>query len=567
MAPALTSQQTVDRARALLESGRGAAVPELLKLIERLSTDIGKASIGELAELIEKDGIVLTRIFAIANRLPHNPGISPVATLSQAIHQIGYNRIRSAVVSLLLLDSAGADNPPEQRDAAALALSAGLIASGTAETIGTHDPELVFACATLRNLGRILMATLSPEHYREALELARREPQVDGFRRRFGVTAVELSRRVLGGTKLPDEVLKSLRDCEPESLNGVATNHDARLLAFSDFGSRLAALTLDAQQPDEGFVRHVAVLSRRFQRLIPDADTIAKPALLHANERLRSFARCSGVSGLPYGGLKRIRHRLELISPGAATEAEKAEILPVRLTAAGLPDVLAATVAPEDVSATPAPAALAADAIAPASATIPPAAPESAASPPAPSRDAPPPAEPAVAWDAALADSASFAVQSLDQPPPSAAHETLVVARDAIGAAETWLFSPAPAGHSLVLTDGVGPVWSRVQPRASLLAEERSVFGLCLKRREVVLIHDTSDPVLSRYLPPWWSTVSAGLRAFSLVPISTPSRPVATLLLLGWPDPRRVQLTHSQVRLLQQLFAPAETAPASSRAA
>ena len=38
--PPLTATQTIDRARAALKSGRGAGLPELLKLIETLTTNL-----------------------------------------------------------------------------------------------------------------------------------------------------------------------------------------------------------------------------------------------------------------------------------------------------------------------------------------------------------------------------------------------------------------------------------------------------------------------------------------------------------------------------------------------
>ena len=560
MVPSLTATQTVERARALLESGRGAALPELLKLIETLSIDIYKVSIGELAELVEKDAVILSRIITVPNKLAHNPGISPIATVSQAIHQIGYNRIRTVAVSLMLLDNASGSNPPEQREAAALALSAGLIAQGAAEFQGgAHDPELAFACAALRQLGRILMAAISPEHYRDALALAKKEPQLDGFRRRFGLTAIDLSRKVLVSSRLPEEVVKALREAEPETLNGTASQHDVRLLGLADYAGRLAALTLDEHEPDDGFVRKITQLGRRFARVVPHVDTIAEPALLRANEKLRSFTRCSGVTGLPTGSLQKIRQRLEVLSPGAAQEAEQKEQLPVGLTASGIAEAMAlaeaeaeaARLAPATISdrestaangpATAAPAEKADDAKAPA----------------ATSPDAPAPEQP---WDAALNRSPAFAAQTLTGVSDGLS-AAVNLALSSIGAKEAWVFRRVAGGTAMSIVGGQGEACSRFKPRATVRADERSIFGVCLTRREVVLIHDTADATLRTYLPPWWREVGGGPRAFALVPIA-PGDEAHTLVLLGWPESRRVQLTRGQVSLVQQLFATLPEAPA-----
>src|SRR4051812_33034214 len=110
----LSASQTLERARILMDSGRGAALPELLKLIETLSLNLAEVTVPELAEIIEKDAVVLTRVISVANTIANNPGIAPLATLTQAIHQIGYNRIRTIAVSLMLLETAGTSTTGEQ---------------------------------------------------------------------------------------------------------------------------------------------------------------------------------------------------------------------------------------------------------------------------------------------------------------------------------------------------------------------------------------------------------------------------------------------------------------------
>jgi HD-like signal output (HDOD) protein len=56
-------------------------------------------NLDELSELIEKDTTILAKVITVANTVAHNPGIAPVATISQAIHQIGFHRIRSLALS------------------------------------------------------------------------------------------------------------------------------------------------------------------------------------------------------------------------------------------------------------------------------------------------------------------------------------------------------------------------------------------------------------------------------------------------------------------------------------
>lgn len=554
MPPALTSQQTTDRARAQLDSGRCAALPELLKLVEALSVDICRVSIGELAEFIEKDGVVLTRILSVANKLAHNPGVAPITSLEQAIHQIGFNRVRNIAVSLMLLDKSSGSSAPEQREAAALTLAAGLIAQGAAKFAGTHDADFVFACTSLRNIGRVLMAVVSPEHYREAVELNCKDPRSDGFQRRFGVSVLELSRRVLTGSRFPDDVSKAMRDGEPESFNGVATNYSARLFAFCDYGHRLAALTVENSAVQEGYARSVIQLSRRFSRLIPCVEDLATPALLHANESLRSFTRYSGVSGLPTASLARIRERLEIIAPGAAEAAERAEELPVGVVMSRSFAVQGVTRSADGSRGASSPdAAPDATSIAAESKIEPVAAEAEIASAPIPASPPVDPGTPPATWDAGLSDSVCFCTE----PPVGVAAvvpSALEMVRDAVGAEEGWLFRRAPGTVIFSLAEGIGPMSSRLPQRLSLQGGERSVFGLCVTRREVVLIHSTSDHRLTPYLPAWWGDVAFGVRAFALVPVADLPDGVGTLILLGWREARRIELARGQLSILHRLF-------------
>ncbi|MCX6954114.1 MAG: HDOD domain-containing protein [Verrucomicrobia bacterium] len=517
-----TAQQTLDRARTVMQSGRGAALPELLKIIESLSLNICEVTIPELAELIEKDAVVLARIISVANTLAHNPGIAPLTTLSQAIHQLGYNRIRTIAVSLMLLDTAGESNPPEQREAAAHALCAGLIAQGTAEWLGTHDPEFAFACTTLRNFGRIIFAAISPLHCRAA---ARRTPVIGeaaAYRALFGVTPIEFTRALLSATHLPAEVLQTLRECEPETLEHLSTTHDARMFGIVEFGTRLANIALGTHQGPDGFVSEMRALAQRFDALVPGAPDIAKPALQRTDERLRNFTRSNGSRSLPPKSLARIALRLRQLSPS--------EVAPT---------------AHDGTAAADAPAA-------PSHETAPPTAPARprTALPPV-AAETPPP------WDASLAESEAFESRVFDAPPDPVLN-ALKLARVELSAQECWIFRPAPDGTGLSFSCGLGHAFTQLPAGASVVATERSVFGICLQRQEIVLIHDTSDAALVPYLPLWFRKTPGAPQAFSLIPLRAPDGALA-LLLVGWGTPRRIAISPAQITLVRHLLSAVHT--------
>lgn len=536
--PALKATETLEQARVLLDSARGAALPGLVHLIATLSSDLDRVSLSELVESIEPDTVLLARILAVANKLPHNPGIARVATLSQAVHQIGFARVRNIALSLLLLDQTRDRQSPEQREAAALALTAGLVAHGAGAHLGTHDPELVFACASLRNLGRILMAAVSPALYREAVALERKTPDADGFRRFFGLSPLELSRRITAGQKLPELAVQALRDGEPETLPGVPTTHDARLLALADYSCRLAALVLDGREPDHGFVRKVVQLAARYRRNLPGLDAVAVPALLGANERLRAYVRGGAGDALPVGNLKRIRHRVELLAPGGAGAAERAEKIPVRFTAGGIEDPAGAP-PPEPAELDP---AAIQDETAETELVSPGAQAEPAA---APTSDAP--------WSDGLPDAVVLSVAPTAPSAADTADGTTELMRAAAGSTELWWFCSGPTGGALARHRGLGESWGGVPVSAKVLPGERNVFGLALDKSDVVLIHNATAPTLRPYLPSWWTDLASAPASFAIVPVAHGA--VRSLLVAAWAEQRRVALSPAQTELLRRLAA------------
>ncbi len=91
------------------------------------------------------------------------------------------------------------------------------------------------------------------------------------------------------------------------------------------------------------------------------------------------------------------------------------------------------------------------------------------------------------------------------------------------------------------------------------------MFGVALSRQEVVVLHDTKDAAISRYLPSWWAVAEAMPRAFALVPIRT-GKGLVGLCLIGWRNARKVSVSSPQVSLVQQICAQAIESPSRETA-
>ena len=557
--PPLTATQTLDRARAALQSGRGAGLPELLKLIETLTTNHAEVSLDQLSELIEKDAAVLSRVLGVANTVANNPGFTPLSSVTHAIHQIGFTRVRNLALSLMLVENAGPRNAPEQREAAAHALCAGLLAQGCAQSLGSIDPDLAFACAALRNFGHILLPAVSLDHYREVVERIKTKPEDIAYRGIFGMTPLELSRKLLAASRLPEEITRSLRDCKPEAMGGTsASTYDSKLLGVADFGGQLARITLDSTSGVDSFAERTRALARRYEKIIPGAKDTIEPALIHTDDRIASFTQNNGASSLPTPSLKRIKDRVTGQAPGTSTygeapapaptpvpivEASSAPVAAKESTEILVAPVTSAPAKPAEAWPIPKPVTTEAS---PFSET-----PKEKITP-APEPDA------QESWSDALTKSPEFETQpesvATTDAPSDPWIAVLKFVHDTFGAQECWLFLPQKGGESLPLVQGFGQQWLEFKKSAALRLDERTVFGVCLTRRENVVIHDTTAASLTPYLPAWFRKTTGAPGAFLLMPLHE-NKVTHGLVLIGWNKAQRITVTPAQTDLARTMFA------------
>ncbi|HQF40494.1 MAG TPA: HDOD domain-containing protein [Opitutaceae bacterium] len=119
--PSPLASQTIARIQQALRSNEAASLPEVIKLIEELSDRAFSISVQELADLISRDTMVTAKVIQAANTFGYNPFGHTVTTVTQAIHVVGFNKIRNLALSMLLIEKALHGSQPEAlRESAAL---------------------------------------------------------------------------------------------------------------------------------------------------------------------------------------------------------------------------------------------------------------------------------------------------------------------------------------------------------------------------------------------------------------------------------------------------------------
>jgi HD-like signal output (HDOD) protein len=554
VAPTL-AQQTINRVTAGLEAGEAAGLSEIVELIQQLAGHALDTSVQELAALIGKDLVVTAKVITAANTMGYNPTGVEVSSITQAIHVIGFNKIRQLAISLLLIENAERTlNPTEKREIAALALCSGLMAESVMEKHGTNSPEHAFICASLRNYGRILMTTFMIEDYRHARALAMQDgaSEDEAFNQVFGLTPLELGYHLLESAHLPEPILKSLRALPPDAVRKASQQPDVEILLLADLSVKLCELALRTDLSAEEFEKSARSLSSKAGRAFGlDVDGLLG-ALSDTGTQLTAFASAFGLSTLTSSLSPRLRARVDRKDPAGYAEFARLQLEqtaePTGSAAEAVLNGAPAETAPVKASDIAAPDDRSKEPV-----SSPPIATKSADAPPMAPKD-PSSATGEVifqrAFDAGIDQLASL----LDEQPVDMDKVFRVVLQAALqgfSANEGILFVRDRASLPYSAQLGQGMLYESIRRQSLVRESDRNVCGICLQRLEDVFINDASDAKILIHLPPWLK--ASKLASFVLLPIHEGRRPFA-LLLAGWSEKKTIGFTVSQIRQVRSML-------------
>jgi HD-like signal output (HDOD) protein len=533
--------RTLERASAALQTARIACLPEIVKLLRTLAGKSDEVSVSELAEIIQNDAVVMSKVIGAANTLAYNPNAVQVSNVIQAIHVIGYERIRSLAMSLMLAEQAARGRTAEeQREIAAQALIAGCLAQSMAGVRLLLDRDQAFVCGCLRSFGHMVLVSCMEEEYREAKAKAATLGDEEAYRQTFGITPLELGHQLLKSANLPEEILSSLKGLPPAAFAVLEARPEQQTLAVVDCASRLAQLACDRRfTADEVAVRSTE-LAGLYEKALPgltsEVPALLKAATLQMDHLVQTFR----LRSLPQGTLNRLRNCRNALDP---TRPKLAAAVGSAAPLAAIPAIPPSPVRTDSrsVAATVAPS------------SAPPLRPGSAVPLPAAGTALGALSLPAHDWQGSLAALAGL----LREPgvTQEVLHRGLLKAVQAgLGAEHCLLFAAQPRRTGFPLLMGHGPLHRLLQRQNEVVVRggERTVFGVCLQRGENINIHHTQDPKITPYLPTWLKD-RAELGAFVLLPLTDGTHSQG-VLLAGWNDACHIALPPDCVRALRGLI-------------
>ncbi|HEU0199057.1 MAG TPA: HDOD domain-containing protein [Burkholderiaceae bacterium] len=272
---------------ALREHG---GLPSVGRMLSRLSQTLESDNDGvqSLSNLILQDMSLTQRLLRLANTIPYRAAVGrePVTTVTRAIMLLGFNQVRAAAMSLVLLDGLlGADGASRLRGDFHHALLAGSLAREQLAGFGLVESEEAGIVAMFRNVGRLLVAAFAPDVFAQIRSEANNDAaaEVPAARKLLGKSFEEVTDAVLREWSLPARIVAAVAPL-PRRIDA-PTSSAERIRMAAQFADEVATVLRLAGSDGERGVQQV--LKRYGAALDLDRgrlEKIIESALVHTRE-------------------------------------------------------------------------------------------------------------------------------------------------------------------------------------------------------------------------------------------------------------------------------------------
>ena len=167
----------------------------------------------ELAVEVLKDANLTTKLLKLANSPLYNRGQGKIGNLSRAVVVLGFDTVKSAVLTLKLIDSFQHQHPGVDMTGMLVnAYLSGGFVRGISAKCGVKDIEQAYICGLLHNLGDIVTAYTLPAQYTQIQNL-RREQNLSrqaAEKQVLGTSLDALGQAIVSDWEFPQSVVKTL---------------------------------------------------------------------------------------------------------------------------------------------------------------------------------------------------------------------------------------------------------------------------------------------------------------------------------------------------------------------
>lgn len=180
-----------------VNAGDVFVLPEAVTKIKQLIDDEA-TSMDDIAEVINFDPAIMSQVLKISNsalyKFPNT-----ITTVSKAIQVIGTQSIYDLVLAYGVANAVK-DIDPDVIDLDKFweqGVSCALLCKYLAEEVGLKEPEKLFVCGLLYNLGELVMVQINPELAKQCADISGKETPLQLQQKHLGFAYTDISSELL----------------------------------------------------------------------------------------------------------------------------------------------------------------------------------------------------------------------------------------------------------------------------------------------------------------------------------------------------------------------------------
>jgi putative nucleotidyltransferase with HDIG domain len=168
----------------------------------------------DLAKVIKSDQSITSKVLKLVNSAFYGLN-SNVSTISQAIVILGFNTLRSIILSVSVFELLPTNETFGEFKISRLwehSIGCAVIAKLFAQRLGVKDPEEAFTAGLLHDIGKVVIAKLLREEFITILETTHSEKTLflEAEQRIVGATHAQLGERIAKYWKLPPPLIDAI---------------------------------------------------------------------------------------------------------------------------------------------------------------------------------------------------------------------------------------------------------------------------------------------------------------------------------------------------------------------
>ncbi len=273
----------------LRESGDFPAMAKTVGSVSAL-TSSEDTSISALADTVLQDYGLAQKLLRLVNTLAYAQH-GQVTTVSRAVLLMGFDRVRSVALGLMIFERLQAEaKTPALVDALNMSFYSAILGRSIADQTGIADKEETFITALFHNLGRTLVALYLPA---EAKAIRAEEEQPDAaVMRVLGMSYSSIGVAVARALNLPERLLQSMNRVSGSQTHASMTDEEklGALATLSNGVADALATSASPKNKKQAIERLVKSYGAQFKTLdTKTMDTLIAGAETELHEHSKAF--------------------------------------------------------------------------------------------------------------------------------------------------------------------------------------------------------------------------------------------------------------------------------------